>query len=169
MKVKVERRELNHEPRLTRQIACCCRRAEEVSRREAHASDVDALLPLVLALHVNHHLQQVDTHTVYSKCVCVAGQWEGLRAGKGGVATYGEPLLGVAHGQVGVVLPVADLRRAAAQFGRAAILAVVVLHRAVVDHGGDVGEGALQRRRRRKTGRDAKRTKQTGRSCDVQH
>lgn len=59
------------------------------------------------------------------------------------MATYSEPLLGVAHGQVGVVLPVADLRRAAAQFGRAAVLAVVVLDRAVVDHGGDVREGAL--------------------------
>lgn len=40
----------------------------------------------------------------------------GAEGGAGGVSTYGEPLLGVAHGQVGVVLPVADLGRAAAQF-----------------------------------------------------
>lgn len=43
------------------------------------------------------------------------------------------------------MLPVPELRRAAAQLGEAAVFAVVVAHRAVVDHGRDVGEGALGR------------------------
>lgn len=41
------------------------------------------------------------------------------------------------------MLPVADLRRAAAQLGGAAVFAVVIAGRAVVHHGRDVGEGAL--------------------------
>jgi len=61
--------------------------------------------------------------------------------------THSEPSLGVADGQVGVVVLVPDLSRAASQLGGAAIFAVVVAYAAVAHHGRDVGEGTLEDRR----------------------
>lgn len=58
--------------------------------------------------------------------------------------THSESSFWVADGQVGVVLSVPDLGRAATQLWRPAIFAVVVAHRAVVHHGWNVGEGTLE-------------------------
>ena len=58
-------------------------------------------------------------------------------------ATHREPALGVANGQIGFMVFVPDLSRAASQLRRAPIFAVVVAHATVAHHGRDVGEGPL--------------------------
>lgn len=74
---------------------------------------------------------------------------------------YGQPSFGVADGEVGVVISVPDLRRAAPQLRRAAVFAVVVRHRAVVDHSRDVREGALEAEQKAEMKRRSVTLKQT--------
>lgn len=57
--------------------------------------------------------------------------------------SHREAAPGVAHGQEGVVVLVAQVSRAPGQLRPAPVLAVVVAQGAVVDHGRDVGEHTL--------------------------
>lgn len=93
-----------------------------------------------MSMHSFHSfLSSTSTITCGKRTGKIRNSRAGLRGVAGGrrdgVSTYSQPLLGVADGEVRVVISVADLGRAAPQLRRAAVFAVVVLHRAVVHHG----------------------------------
>jgi len=66
---------------------------------------------------------------------------------------YSQSSFGITNGEVRVVIPVPDLSWTASQLRRATVFPVVVTHRAVVHHGGDVREGALVTRNNQRVNR----------------
>lgn len=126
--------------KLTGQVTGASRGSKVVAGGQAHTRDVDAVLPLVLVLQVGHHLRPASR----SRAARAGLPASPSPRGAPHPPAHRQAAPGVADGQEGVVVAVAQVSCAARQLGPAAVLAVVVGQGAIVHHHGDVREHALR-------------------------